>query len=138
MRTYPTNKMGLIQICIVAIATKSTKTSRNRLPSYNQATIFTLRPGKTTLLLKTRYRNFDSSSWFLFAFPKSFGQLRSNPSSIPFCNLHLTHKHGKTTQGSQRYYCPACRPTFAEALIASGLTQVRYIQRTVDIKFSIL
>ena len=69
---------------------KSTKTSRNKLPSYNQATIFTLISGKTTLLLKTRYKNFYPSSWFLFAFPKSFGQLKSNPSSIPCLSLSLT------------------------------------------------
>ena len=30
MRTYPTNKMGLIQICIVAIATKEPKQAEIR------------------------------------------------------------------------------------------------------------
>ena len=28
------------------------------------------------------------------------------------CGHHKTHKHGKTSKGSQRYYCPICRQTF--------------------------
>ena len=32
----------------------------------------------------------------------------------PLCGHHKTHKHGKTSKGSQRYYCPACRQTFTE------------------------
>lgn len=32
----------------------------------------------------------------------------------PLCGHHKTHKHGKTTKGCQRYYCPVCRQTFTE------------------------
>ena len=32
----------------------------------------------------------------------------------PLCSNHKTHKHGKTTIGSQGYYCPACRQTFTD------------------------
>ena len=28
------------------------------------------------------------------------------------CGHHKTHKHGKTSKGSQRYYCPVCQQTF--------------------------
>jgi transposase-like protein len=30
----------------------------------------------------------------------------------PLCDHDLTHKHGKTSRGNQRYYCPICRQTF--------------------------
>jgi transposase-like protein len=30
------------------------------------------------------------------------------------CGHHKTHKHGKTSKESQRYYCPICRQTFTE------------------------
>ena len=30
------------------------------------------------------------------------------------CGYHKTHKHGKTSKGSQRYYCPFCQQTFTE------------------------
>ena len=32
----------------------------------------------------------------------------------PLCGHHKTHKHGKTSKGSQRHYCPGCRQTFTE------------------------
>ena len=30
------------------------------------------------------------------------------------CGHHKTHNHGKTSKGSQRYYCPICQQTFTE------------------------
>jgi transposase-like protein len=30
----------------------------------------------------------------------------------PLCGHDKTHKHGKTSRGNQRYYCPLCRQTF--------------------------
>jgi transposase-like protein len=32
----------------------------------------------------------------------------------PLCGHHKTHKHGKTSKGNQRHYCPVCRQTFTE------------------------
>ncbi len=32
----------------------------------------------------------------------------------PLCGHHKTHKHGKTSKGSQRFYCPICQQTFTE------------------------
>ena len=30
------------------------------------------------------------------------------------CGHDKTHRHGKTSKGSQRYYCPNCRQTYTE------------------------
>jgi transposase-like protein len=30
------------------------------------------------------------------------------------CGHNKTHKHGKTSKGSQRYYCPNCQQTYSE------------------------
>jgi transposase-like protein len=30
------------------------------------------------------------------------------------CNHNQTHKHGKTSKGSQRYRCPNCQQTFTD------------------------
>lgn len=30
------------------------------------------------------------------------------------CGHYKTHKHGQTSKGSQRYYCPICQQTFTE------------------------
>ena len=30
------------------------------------------------------------------------------------CSHDKTHKHRKTSKGSQRYYCPNCRQTYTE------------------------
>ena len=30
----------------------------------------------------------------------------------PLCGDDKPHKHGKTSKGSQRYFCPSCRQTF--------------------------
>ena len=32
----------------------------------------------------------------------------------PYCDHSKTHKHGKTSKGSQRYKCASCRKTFVE------------------------
>ncbi len=32
----------------------------------------------------------------------------------PFCGQIKAHKHGKTSKGSQRYYCPHCQQSFTE------------------------
>ncbi|NEQ75640.1 MAG: IS1 family transposase [Okeania sp. SIO2C9] len=32
----------------------------------------------------------------------------------PLCGHQKTHKHGKTSKGSQRYYCPECLQTFTD------------------------
>lgn len=32
----------------------------------------------------------------------------------PFCNHPKSHRHGKTSKGSQRYFCPACQQSFTE------------------------
>ena len=32
----------------------------------------------------------------------------------PFCDRTNTHKHGKTSKGSQRYRCASCRRTFTD------------------------
>ncbi len=32
----------------------------------------------------------------------------------PLCGYHKTHKHGKTSKGSQRYYCPVCEQSFTD------------------------
>ncbi|OUL35177.1 hypothetical protein BV372_11655 [Nostoc sp. T09] len=34
----------------------------------------------------------------------------------PLCGYDRTRKHGKTSKGSQRYFCPSCRQTFSETL----------------------
>lgn len=31
-----------------------------------------------------------------------------------FCGQMKAHKHGKTSKGSQRYYCPYCQQSFTE------------------------
>ena len=33
----------------------------------------------------------------------------------PFCDRRKTHKHGKTSKGSQRYRCATCRRTFTDS-----------------------
>ncbi len=30
------------------------------------------------------------------------------------CGHQKTHKHGKTSKGSQRYFCPACKQSFTD------------------------
>ena len=32
----------------------------------------------------------------------------------PLCGVYKTHKHGKTSKGSQRYFCPTCKQTFTD------------------------
>ena len=32
----------------------------------------------------------------------------------PLCGYHKTHKHGKTSKGSQRYYCLVCKQSFTD------------------------
>ena len=32
----------------------------------------------------------------------------------PLCGHQKTHKHGKTSKGSQRYYCPVCKQSFTD------------------------
>lgn len=32
----------------------------------------------------------------------------------PLCGHEQTHKHGTTSKGSQRYFCPVCRKTFTD------------------------
>lgn len=32
----------------------------------------------------------------------------------PLCGHEKPHKHGKTSKGTQRYFCPECRQTFTE------------------------
>lgn len=32
----------------------------------------------------------------------------------PLCSHDKSHKHGKTSKGVQRYFCPKCRQTFTE------------------------
>jgi len=32
----------------------------------------------------------------------------------PLCSHSKTHKHGKTSKGSQRYCCPKCKQTFTD------------------------
>ena len=32
----------------------------------------------------------------------------------PLCGHDKTHKHGKTSKGNQRYYCPNCQQTHTE------------------------
>ncbi len=32
----------------------------------------------------------------------------------PFCGYDKTHRHGKTSKGSQRYFCRECRQTFTD------------------------
>ena len=32
----------------------------------------------------------------------------------PFCNYSKSHRHGRTSKGSQRYFCPACQQSFTE------------------------
>lgn len=32
----------------------------------------------------------------------------------PFCSYPKSHRHGKTSKGSQRYCCPACQQSFTE------------------------
>jgi transposase-like protein len=32
----------------------------------------------------------------------------------PLCGDEKSHKHGLTSKGAQRYFCPKCRQTFTE------------------------
>jgi transposase-like protein len=32
----------------------------------------------------------------------------------PFCSHPKSHRHGKTSKGSQRYFCPVCKQSFSE------------------------
>jgi len=32
----------------------------------------------------------------------------------PFCDHPKPHRHGKTSKGSQRYFCPECKQSFSE------------------------
>ncbi len=32
----------------------------------------------------------------------------------PLCGHQKTHRHGKTSKGNQRYYCPECLQTFTD------------------------
>lgn len=34
----------------------------------------------------------------------------------PFCEHPKTHKHSKTSKGSQRYRCPSCHRTYTDSL----------------------
>ncbi|BAY65813.1 hypothetical protein NIES22_59200 [Calothrix brevissima NIES-22] len=36
--------------------------------------------------------------------------------NCPLCGYARTRKHGKTSKGSQRFFCPSCRQTFSETL----------------------
>jgi transposase-like protein len=36
--------------------------------------------------------------------------------NCPLCSYARTRKHGKTSKGSQRFFCPSCRQTFSETL----------------------
>lgn len=36
------------------------------------------------------------------------------PMQCPLCGRLRSHKHGKTSKGSQRYFCPECRQTFTD------------------------
>jgi transposase-like protein len=36
--------------------------------------------------------------------------------NCPLCGYNRTRKHGKTSKGSQRFFCPSCRQTFSETL----------------------
>ena len=42
------------------------------------------------------------------------------------CGYAKPHKHGKTTEGSQRYFCPACQQTF------TGSFDTLYYRRQVS------
>lgn len=42
------------------------------------------------------------------------------------CGHHKVHKHGKTSKGSQRNYCPHCRQTFTDTF------DTLYYRRHVD------
>ena len=46
----------------------------------------------------------------------------------PLCGSYKTHKHGKTTKGSQRYFCPVCKPTFTDTF------DTIYYRRKVSLK----
>ena len=34
--------------------------------------------------------------------------------NCPLCSYEKAHKHGKTSKGSQRYFCPKCQQTFTD------------------------
>ncbi len=34
--------------------------------------------------------------------------------NCPLCSHDKPHKHGKTSKGSQRYFCPKCQQTFTD------------------------
>ncbi|BAY25181.1 hypothetical protein NIES2100_49870 [Calothrix sp. NIES-2100] len=36
--------------------------------------------------------------------------------NCPLCGYERIRKHGKTSKGSQRFFCPGCRQTFSETL----------------------
>lgn len=38
----------------------------------------------------------------------------SNAMKCPLCDQEKSHKHGLTSKGTQRYFCPKCRQTFTE------------------------
>ncbi|NEP47178.1 MAG: IS1 family transposase [Okeania sp. SIO2G4] len=51
----------------------------------------------------------------------------------PLCGHQKTHKHGKTSKGSQRYYCPECLQTFpAECWANTDTFDTLYYRRKVE------
>ena len=44
------------------------------------------------------------------------------------CVHDKTHKHGKTSKGSQRYYCPNCRQTYTATF------DIIYYRRQVELE----
>jgi transposase-like protein len=38
----------------------------------------------------------------------------SSAMKCPLCGYEKSHKHGLTSKGTQRYFCPKCRQTFTE------------------------
>lgn len=51
----------------------------------------------------------------------------------PLCGHHKPHKHGKTSIGTQRYYCPECGQTFpAECGANTETFDTLYYRRQIE------
>ncbi len=49
----------------------------------------------------------------------------------PLCRHQKPHKHGKTSKGTQRYYCPKCKQTFTETF------DTLYYRRQIEAELAI-
>ena len=70
--------------------------------------------------VQLQVKKVDNSLMMGFHNVSLFNQNQSNfanhTNNCPLCGYERTRKHGRTSKGSQRFFCPSCRQTFCETL----------------------